>query len=70
MHLGWPVSGPTSGSAVPSVANAITYWKEVYCKAAKTINIFWYVYEDWTASPSFGVFNSAGKSIYDLGACA
>ncbi len=28
-ETGWPVSGPTSGAAVPSVANAQTYWWQV-----------------------------------------
>ena len=32
---GWPVSGPSVGSAVPSVANAQTYWWEVMCQTCK-----------------------------------
>ena len=32
---GWPVSGPTMGSAVPSVANAQTYWWQVMCQTCK-----------------------------------
>ena len=68
-ETGWPVSGPNSGAAVPSVANAKTYWNAIACKAFSQYNTFWYVYQDYNQSPSFGVFNKAGKAIYDLAAC-
>lgn len=68
-HTGWPVSGPSSGAAVPSLANAKAYWHQVYCKASLRISIFWYVYQDYSASPSFGIFNKAGQAVYDLGSC-
>jgi glucan endo-1,3-beta-D-glucosidase len=69
IFTGWPVSGPASGAAQPSVANAKTYWNQIACKAFSQYNTFWYVYQDYNQSPSFGVFNKAGKSIYDLAAC-
>ena len=31
METGWPLSGGTLGAAVPSVANAQTYWQTVGC---------------------------------------
>lgn len=68
-ETGWPISGPNSGAAVPSLANAKTYWNQVACKAFKEINIFWYVYMDWNQSPSFGVFGQGGKQLYDFNAC-
>jgi exo-beta-1,3-glucanase (GH17 family) len=68
-ETGWPISGPKSGAAVPSLANAKKYWHTVACKAFKEIDIFWYVYMDWNQSPSFGVFGQGGKQLYDLGSC-
>lgn len=68
-ETGWPVSGPNSGAAVPSVANAKNYWHTVFCKAVSEISIFWYVYQDYNESPSFGVFNKAGARVYDLASC-
>ena len=66
---GWPVSGKKVGAAVPSVANANKYWNDVYCKASSQYNTFWYVYQDYNQSPSFGIFNQAGKRLYDTAAC-
>jgi len=55
-ETGWPVSGPTSNEAVPSVANAQTYYDDVGCLAfADGINIWWYTLQDAGASPSFGL---------------
>ncbi|KAK4909030.1 hypothetical protein LTR66_011522 [Elasticomyces elasticus] len=68
-ETGWPVSGPNHGNAVPSVANAQTYWRAVACAAFNQVHIFWYAYEDYNDSPSFGVFGSNGNAIYDLRAC-
>jgi exo-beta-1,3-glucanase (GH17 family) len=68
-ETGWPVSGPKSGAAVPSVANAKKYWHTVACKAFSEVNIFWYAYQDWNQSPSFGIFGQGGAQQYDLGAC-
>ncbi|KAI9738819.1 MAG: hypothetical protein M1834_008326 [Cirrosporium novae-zelandiae] len=65
-ETGEPVSGPTMGAAVASVENAQTYWSEVACAAFEQVHIFWYVLQDWTASPSFGVLNSDGNTIYNL----
>jgi len=57
-ETGWPVSGPTENEAVPSVANAQTYWDEVGCTAFGSINTWWYTLQDdqpTTPSPSFGI---------------
>lgn len=63
------MSGSNFGAAVPSIGNARKYWREVFCKATSEINIFWYVYQDYSSNPSFGIFNSAGNAIYDLKSC-
>jgi glucan endo-1,3-beta-D-glucosidase len=68
-ETGWPISGKTSGAAVPSLANAKKYWTQVACKAFTEIPIFWYVYQDWNQSPSFGIFGQGGAQEYDLAAC-
>jgi len=68
-ETGWPVSGPKSGAAVASSANAVKYWNQVACKAFKQIDIFWYVYQDYSESPSFGIFDNTGNAIYDKVAC-
>ncbi|ETN38562.1 uncharacterized protein HMPREF1541_06598 [Cyphellophora europaea CBS 101466] len=68
-ETGWPSSGPQSGAATPSVANAETYFGEVYCSlVARGINVWWYTLEDSTADasvPSFGVAEG-GSPKYDL----
>lgn len=63
---GWPVSGPTSGQAVPSVANAQQYWSTVACSAFNSGHTFWYSLQDYYASPSFGVVDATGKAVYNL----
>jgi glucan endo-1,3-beta-D-glucosidase len=35
---GWPVSGGNLGAAVPSVANAQTYWWEIMCQTCKFLS--------------------------------
>lgn len=55
-ETGWPVSGPSSNEAVPSLDNAKTYYDDVACKAfADGINTWWYTLQDSGASPSFGL---------------
>lgn len=68
-ETGWPVSGPNSGAAVASVKNAQTYWRSVACQAFNSVHIFWYSYQDYHQSPSFGVFDKNGNAIYDLYGC-
>ena len=63
---GWPVSGDNYGAAVPSVDNAKTYWSEVACSAFESVHTFWYAYQDYTESPSFGIIGSNGQPVYDL----
>jgi len=68
-ETGWPVSGPNYGAAVPSVANAQNYWHTVGCAALKSNQMLWYSYQDYNASPSFGVIGSNGNAIYDIINC-
>lgn len=65
-ETGSPVSGARSGAAVPSVPNAQRYWKAVACRAFREAHTFWYILQDYTASPSFGVVDAKFKPIYDL----
>lgn len=71
-ETGWPVSGATSGDAVPSLANAQTYWDQVGCGLlfGKT-NTWWYTLQDaypTTPDPSFGVVGTdlSDTPLYDL----
>ncbi|KAG9519173.1 glycoside hydrolase, partial [Aureobasidium melanogenum] len=68
-ETGWPVSGPNYGNGVASVKNAQTFWKQVACAAFKQVHIFWYVHQDYQASPSFGVIDRNGHAIYDQQSC-
>lgn len=57
-ETGWPVSGPTDGQAVASVANAQTYWDAVGCSVLGTYNTWWYTLQDApqpASNPSFGI---------------
>jgi exo-beta-1,3-glucanase (GH17 family) len=63
---GWPVSGPSDGSGVPSISNAQAYWTNVACAAFEQAHTFWYVYQDYSASPSFGVVDANRNPIYNL----
>lgn len=65
---GWPVSGPTSGDAVASTANAETYWQAVACQLiSRGIDLWWYILVDAGVSPSFGVTGSLSTTpLYDL----
>lgn len=74
-ETGWPVSGPVSGQAVASIANAKTYWDAVACKYLGTTNTWWYTLQDAlpdTPSPSFGLVGAAGGTtpLYDLSCSA
>ncbi|OCL08470.1 glycoside hydrolase family 17 protein [Glonium stellatum] len=65
-ETGWPVSGANDGSGVPSVSNAQAYWTNVACAAFEQAHTFWYAYQDYTASPSFGVVDANRNPIYNL----
>ena len=74
-ETGWPVSGDTSGDAVPSTANAQTYWDQVGCGLlfGKT-NTWWFTLQDaypTTPNPSFGIVGTtlSDTPLYDL-ACS
>ncbi|PPJ51976.1 hypothetical protein CBER1_10699 [Cercospora berteroae] len=62
----WPVTGDNFGNAVPSVANAQKFWRSVACELFNEAHVFWYAYQDYNDSPSFGIFDSNGNAIYDL----
>ena len=71
-ETGWPVSGDTSGDAVPSPANAQTYWDQVGCGLlfGKT-NTWWFTLQDaypTTPNPSFGIVGTtlSDTPLYDL----
>lgn len=68
-ETGWPYKGPSQGAAVPTVGNAQTFWHSVACQLFKEANVFWYAYQDYNDSPSFGVFDRNGNAIYDLKTC-
>ncbi|KAI5361837.1 Putative glycoside hydrolase family 17, glycoside hydrolase superfamily [Septoria linicola] len=65
----WPVTGDNYGNAVASVANAQKFWRSVACELFNEGHVFWYAYQDYNDSPSFGIFDSNGNAIYDLYAC-
>jgi len=70
-ETGWPVSGPTSASAVPSVTNAQTYWDEVGCSLFGNINTYWYTLQDApepSGTPSFGIVGATLSTtpLFDL----
>jgi len=63
---GWPASGPSVGAAQPSTANAQRYWSEVACQAFSSAHTFWYVLQDYTSSPSFGVLDQNYNPVINL----
>ena len=72
-ETGWPVSGSTVGSAVPSTQNAATFYQAVGCGMLfGKYNTWWYTLEDSAlAAPHFGVTSGPGQSspLYSL-ACS
>ncbi|RQM08093.1 hypothetical protein DH86_00000532 [Scytalidium sp. 3C] len=62
-ETGWPVSGKAENLAIPSVANAKTFYDEVGCASAfGKVNTWWYVLQDaapTAPNPSFGVIGSS-----------
>jgi len=65
-ETGSPVSGDSFGAAVPSIANAQSYWSTVACAAFSQVDIFWYAYQDYNSNPSFGVIGANGQPLYNL----
>ena len=71
-ETGWPVSGSTENDAVPSLANAQTYWDQVGCgRLFGQINTWWYTLQDafpTTPNPSFGIVGTtlSDTPLYDL----
>ncbi len=70
-ETGFPVSGATSGQAVPSLDNAKTYWDQVGCSLFGTTNTWWYTMQDAapsTPNPSFGIIGSqlTTTPLFDL----
>ncbi|KAH9845420.1 glycoside hydrolase family 17 protein [Teratosphaeria destructans] len=65
-ETGWPVSGDNYGAAVASTANAQSYWNSVGCSAIQSTHFFWYSYQDYNESPSFGLFGQNGQQTYSV----
>lgn len=69
-ETGWPISGKTSGAAVPNKQNALRFWQEVGCPAFGKDNIWWYDLQDFTSGdvPNFGVLGADlnGPTNFDL----
>ncbi|KAI4871167.1 glycoside hydrolase family 17 protein [Hypoxylon rubiginosum] len=73
-ETGWPVSGDTVGSAVPSKENARIYWQDIACSLiARGVNLWWYDLQEsqWgTANPDFGIYPAGdlgtATANYDL----
>ena len=70
-ETGWPVSGATDGSAVPSVGNAQAYWKNVGCTLFGKQNTWWFTLNDaglTGSNPSFGITSSPSDTtpLFDL----
>lgn len=73
-ETGWPTEGPTSGQAVPSVANAAQYYKEVGCDLfGANVNTWWFTLQDQQPVAPSVVFGVAGPGspppttpLYDL----
>ncbi|OBT49117.1 hypothetical protein VE00_00223 [Pseudogymnoascus sp. WSF 3629] len=70
-ETGWPVSGPVSGQAEASLANAKFFWDKVACPSLGKINTYWYTLQDSypnTPSPSFGVVGTTLSTtpLFDL----
>jgi exo-beta-1,3-glucanase (GH17 family) len=65
-HL-WPKSGPTYRRAVPSIANAQRYWKEVACPSFNSTHAFWdSFYNTDFEFPAYGVFDYYRNPSYNL----
>lgn len=45
-ETGWPSTGPTWSHAVPSEANAKTYWDDIGCALFGRTNTWWYILRD------------------------
>ncbi|KAH8680925.1 glycoside hydrolase superfamily [Xylariales sp. PMI_506] len=70
-ETGWPVSGKTSGDAIPSPENAKAYWDSVGCDTLfGKVNVWWYTLQDAapaTPNPSFGLVSTLGSApLFDL----
>lgn len=70
-ETGWPVTGPQSGAATASIANAGTYFKNVGCRLLNgDYNIWWYLLNDGQTdqtATSFRIIDSdGGAPLYDL----
>ncbi|KAB5576525.1 glycoside hydrolase superfamily [Coniochaeta sp. 2T2.1] len=71
-ETGFPVSGKTVGQAVPSLANAKTYWDEVGCALFGSVNTWWFTMQDGSPdlpNPSFGIIGAgqlSTKPLFDL----
>lgn len=75
-ETGWPTAGGNYGAGVPSVANAKTYYQDVYCALQKNGMDGWYFEltdEDWKPDTNgvnverhWGVMNSGHSDKWNL----
>ena len=65
-ETGWPISGPNSGPAVPSVEALQTYWWQVSCASFNSLNYFFYILDDFADSPSFAVVDQNYDPLIDM----
>lgn len=67
-ETGWPVSVGNESNALASIENAQSYWNTTACSAFESMNTFWYAYQDWNSTWSFGAFGSNNTNEY-VSAC-
>lgn len=71
-ETGFPNAGETRGPAVPSTANAATFWQNVGCQHLfGKVSTWWYILNDGPATPgkpSFGITDGATNvnAMFDL----
>ncbi|KAK6526612.1 hypothetical protein TWF694_005194 [Orbilia ellipsospora] len=69
-ETGWPTNGKTFNLAVPSIANAQTYWNDIGCALFGKYKTWWYLLRDADpqppTTPEFGIVDANFKPYYDL----
>jgi len=65
-ETGWPITGPSDGSGVPSKAAASDYYQKTACAVFRLYDTFYYTLQDYNASPSFGVMGPNYAPLYSL----
>ena len=70
-ETGWPTSGPSNRSAVPSVENAQKYYQDTWCSLIKdNVDFYWYTTNDSPyltgVEAAFGIADSASNLKYNI----